>query len=153
MKNNFHVPIGKYKITNMCSHMEQVNIYSDQCRLVNGFEEACDCKCYLLKVGESITVNIPEGYHITLIDSTIKLEDGTIELVDGDSVAEREAEALKAASKILNEFSAVFVAGVKTFSEYPNKKVIQKALFGKSKKIKERNRKKILNEIKRGKKK
>ena len=53
----------------------------------------------------------------------------------------------------MKEFFAVSVAGVKTFLEYPDKKVIQKALFGKSKKTKDRNRKKILNEIKRGKKK
>lgn len=68
----YFVPYGTYKITNVGEYLTQVNVYSDE-TVINedGWEEIADSVCNdVLKVGESLTVTIPENYHVDISEPT-----------------------------------------------------------------------------------
>ena len=68
----YYVPYGTYKVTNIGEYVTQVNVYSDE-TVINedGWEEIADSVCNdVLKVGESLTVTIPENYHVDISEPT-----------------------------------------------------------------------------------
>lgn len=74
----YYIPYGTYKVTNVCDDGylgTQVNVYSDEIAVVDGWEEPADCQAYFIKEGETKEIVVPEGYHIEIAKpSQIKLE-------------------------------------------------------------------------------
>ena len=62
----YYVPSGKYIVTNKGSYSTQINVYSNDVHIVNGFEEPKEGNSYLLKKNSSIEITVKEGFHIEI---------------------------------------------------------------------------------------
>lgn len=64
----YYVPYGTYKVTNIDEYRTQVNVFSDK-TVINedGWEEIADSVCNdVLESGASMTIVVPENYHIDI---------------------------------------------------------------------------------------
>lgn len=66
----YYVPSGKYIVTNKGSYATQVNVYSNQIQIVNGFEEPKDGQSYLISKDQSKEIVVKAGYHIEISEPT-----------------------------------------------------------------------------------
>jgi hypothetical protein len=64
----YYVPSGKYIVTNKGYHTTQVNVYSDEIQIVNGWEEPKDGQAYLISKDQSKQIIVEEGFHIEIQD-------------------------------------------------------------------------------------
>ena len=62
----YEVPSGKYKVINNGENANQINVYSDDTRITDeGTEEFASTESVdLVNSGESVEINVPEGYHV-----------------------------------------------------------------------------------------
>lgn len=68
----YYVPYGTYKITNIDKYRTQVNVFSDK-TVINkdGWEEIADSVCNdVLEAGASMTIVVPEKYHVDIPEPT-----------------------------------------------------------------------------------
>lgn len=66
----YYVPSGKYIVSNEGSYPTQVNVYSNEIRLVNGWEEPKEVACYVLEKGQSKEIEVKSGFHIEITEPT-----------------------------------------------------------------------------------
>lgn len=66
----YYVPSGKYIVTNKGYYTTQVNVYSDETHIVNGWEEPKDVQCYLISKDQSKQIIVEEGFHIEISEPT-----------------------------------------------------------------------------------
>lgn len=64
----YYVPNGKYNISNTGTYPVQVNVYSDEIHIVNGWEEPKEAKAYVLESMETKMIQIPVGFHIEIME-------------------------------------------------------------------------------------
>lgn len=71
----YYIPEGTYTITNIGDYMTQVNVYSDEIKIEDGWEYPVDGNAELLDVQQSTEITVPAGYHIEIGEpSIIKME-------------------------------------------------------------------------------
>lgn len=67
----FFVPVGKYSVENIGSHMTQVSIYSRETTVNDdGIEEPAASNCVLIDAGNTAEIEIPEDFYIYISDPT-----------------------------------------------------------------------------------
>lgn len=64
----YYVPSGKYHVVNARTSPTQINVYSDETQIVNGFEEPKETSSYLLQSTETKEITVPEGFHIEILE-------------------------------------------------------------------------------------
>ncbi|MCR5528390.1 MAG: hypothetical protein K6F49_04135 [Saccharofermentans sp.] len=63
----YYVPSGTYIVTNMGEYPTQVDVLKDELVVTEaGWEEWADAEAYVVQVGDSCEINVPEGYFIEL---------------------------------------------------------------------------------------
>ncbi|MGN0553738.1 MAG: hypothetical protein ACI4I1_10160 [Oscillospiraceae bacterium] len=67
----FYVPEGTYNVTNISDYMTQINVYSDEIKIEDGWEYPVDGQATLLDVLQSAEITVSAGYHIEIGEPTI----------------------------------------------------------------------------------
>lgn len=66
----YYVPSGRYIVSNKGSYRTQVNVYSNEIHLVNGWEEPKETNCYILDKNQTIEIEVKNGFHIEILEPT-----------------------------------------------------------------------------------
>lgn len=89
----YYVPSGKYIVTNKGYYTTQVNVYSDEIQIVNGWEEPKDCQCYLISKDQSKQIIVEEGFHIEIAEPTYILMERVASVTGGSKEPQEQPSA------------------------------------------------------------